>query len=330
MTEEVTVSSRVSELQTTSGERSFTLENEALKNIANNGRALFNFATLVPGALPQGNGGGEIGSVSGFTVNGQRPNSNNDHDRRRRQHRHRRQRRQHGDDQHRRRRRVQGPDQRLPGRVRPRRRRPAPGRDQERLARLPRLRLLVRPALRLERQHLDEQARRRRRSPKAKTTRNDSGYTVGGPVFVPGVQRGQEEAVLLLQPGVPAPRRDRRPSARPACRPRSSAAATSRRASTAAATRSPTSATTSHRPAAAAPTDTRGCFRTAACSGAIPANRLYAPGLAALNIFPDGELLAAAAASTSPARRPTTRRAAKTCCGWTTRRPTTGASPAAT
>ena len=56
MTEEVTVSSRVSELQTTSGERSFTLESEALKNIANNGRALFNFATLVPGAVAAGHG----------------------------------------------------------------------------------------------------------------------------------------------------------------------------------------------------------------------------------------------------------------------------------
>ena len=76
MTEEVTVSTRVSELQTTSGERSFTLENSALQNIANNGRMLFNFAVLVPGAVPQGNGGQEIGSVSGFTINGQRPNSN--------------------------------------------------------------------------------------------------------------------------------------------------------------------------------------------------------------------------------------------------------------
>ncbi|HEY8549078.1 MAG TPA: carboxypeptidase regulatory-like domain-containing protein [Vicinamibacterales bacterium] len=75
MTEEVTVSSRVSELQINSGERSFTLENSALQNIANNGRALFNFATLVPGAVPNANGG-EIGSVSGFTVNGQRQNSN--------------------------------------------------------------------------------------------------------------------------------------------------------------------------------------------------------------------------------------------------------------
>ncbi len=77
MSEEVSVSSRVTELQSTSGERSFTLESEALKNIANNGRALFNFATLVPGALSQNTGNAELGSVSGFTVNGQRPNSNN-------------------------------------------------------------------------------------------------------------------------------------------------------------------------------------------------------------------------------------------------------------
>ncbi len=77
MSEEVTVSSRVSELQTTNGERSFALENQALTNIANNGRQLFNFALLVPGAVPNGAAGGEIGSVSGFTVNGMRPNSNN-------------------------------------------------------------------------------------------------------------------------------------------------------------------------------------------------------------------------------------------------------------
>src|SRR4051812_5601137 len=77
MTEQVSVSGRVTELQSASGERSFTLESEALKNIANNGRLLFNFATLVPGALSQGNGGAEIGAADGFTVNGQRPNSNN-------------------------------------------------------------------------------------------------------------------------------------------------------------------------------------------------------------------------------------------------------------
>src|ERR1044071_9221403 len=80
--ESVTVSSRVSELQTTSGERSFTLESETIKNIANDGRSLFGFATLVPGVLPQaGNGGGGMSGpadqASGVTVNGQRPNSNN-------------------------------------------------------------------------------------------------------------------------------------------------------------------------------------------------------------------------------------------------------------
>jgi hypothetical protein len=77
MSEEISVLSRVTELQATSGERSFTLESEALKNIANNGRMLFNFANLVPGAVQQGTSGTESASMSGFTVNGQRPNSNN-------------------------------------------------------------------------------------------------------------------------------------------------------------------------------------------------------------------------------------------------------------
>ena len=77
MTEEVTVTSRVSEVQTESGERGFTLESEALRNIANNGRSLFNFANLVPGVLQQGMGGSEVAAADGFTVNGQRQNSNN-------------------------------------------------------------------------------------------------------------------------------------------------------------------------------------------------------------------------------------------------------------
>src|SRR5439155_18571316 len=45
VTEEITVTGRVVELQSVSGERSFTLESETLKNIAVNGRMLFNFAT---------------------------------------------------------------------------------------------------------------------------------------------------------------------------------------------------------------------------------------------------------------------------------------------
>src|SRR6266705_3083350 len=77
MTEEISVLARVSELQTTSGERSFTLENEALKNIANNGRMLFNFATLVPGVVTNLNNDTAAGQASDLSVNGQRPNSNN-------------------------------------------------------------------------------------------------------------------------------------------------------------------------------------------------------------------------------------------------------------
>jgi Carboxypeptidase regulatory-like domain/TonB-dependent Receptor Plug Domain len=77
LSEEVSVTGRVTELQSASGERSFALESETLKNIANNGRALFNFVTLVPGALSQNRGNAELGAADGFTVNGQRPNSNN-------------------------------------------------------------------------------------------------------------------------------------------------------------------------------------------------------------------------------------------------------------
>src|SRR5436190_3329598 len=76
LTEQVIVASPTP-LQSVSGERSFTLSNETLENIANNGRMLFNFATLVPGALSQNTGNAELGSVGDFTVNGQRPNSNN-------------------------------------------------------------------------------------------------------------------------------------------------------------------------------------------------------------------------------------------------------------
>ena len=193
MTEEVSVTAASIELQSNSGERSFTLESQALKNIANNGRMLFNFATLVPGALSQNTGNTELGSVSGFTVNGQRPELEQHHDRRRRQHRHRRQRRQHGDDEHRRRRRVQDPDQRLPGGVRARRRRPDAGRHQERHAELPRLRLLVRTALGLGRQHVAEQARNAG-DPEAGDRRATTPATrFGGPVAFPGFNEDKKK-----------------------------------------------------------------------------------------------------------------------------------------
>jgi hypothetical protein len=76
MSESVSVLARVSALQAESGERSFTLEGEVIENIANNGRSPFGFATLVPG-IAATNGQENPGSVADFTVNGQRPNSNN-------------------------------------------------------------------------------------------------------------------------------------------------------------------------------------------------------------------------------------------------------------
>ena len=75
--ESVSVSGRVSELQAASGERSWALESEAIQNIANNGRSPFGFAALVPGILQQGPSGTPPEDAAGFTVNGQRPNSNN-------------------------------------------------------------------------------------------------------------------------------------------------------------------------------------------------------------------------------------------------------------
>jgi hypothetical protein len=75
MTESVTVLARVTELQASSGERSFTLENEQMENLAVNGRSMFGLLGLVPGVVNMG--GGAVNEVSGVSVNGQRSQSNN-------------------------------------------------------------------------------------------------------------------------------------------------------------------------------------------------------------------------------------------------------------
>lgn len=82
LSESVTVTGRVSELQATSGERSYTLEGTAIEDIAVNGRSFFGLIGLVPGVVP----GAVTGNTplnepptqaSHFVANGQRPNSNN-------------------------------------------------------------------------------------------------------------------------------------------------------------------------------------------------------------------------------------------------------------
>ena len=271
----------MSELQTTSGERSFTLESEALTNIANNGRMLFNFATLVPGALQQGTAGAEIGAADGFTVNGQRPNSNNMT--------------------------IDGVAnidtgnnggnmattnidavaefKILTNAYQAEYGRAVGGQVQvvtkSGSQELPRLGLLVRPALGLERQHLVEQARGTAAVgavQPAKTSRNDCGYTLGGPIFIPGLQRGQEEAVLLLQPGVPEPHGPGERAAGPrAHRPRAGGDF-SQSVDTSGNPFPYIRDYSSSGPVLQRATDTRGCFRTAACSAGSPRAVSMRPG----------------------------------------------------
>ena len=274
----------VTELQSNSGERSFTLESQALENIASNGRMLFNFATLVPGVLSGSAAGNEIGSVDGFTVNGQRPELQQHHDRRRGQHRHRQQRWQHGDHQHRLRRRVQDPHELLPGGIRARRRRPDAGGHQERHAELPRLGLLVRTSFGLGREHLVEQPEHpgdpetRHLAQRFRLHHRRAG---GLSRFQRRARRSCSSSGARSGSGAPTHRR----CTRRRCRRRSSGRGTSRRASTAAAIRFRTSATP-RTGLPCGPGNTSGCFQDGGVLGRIPANRLYAPGLAALNIFP--------------------------------------------
>ena len=164
---------------------------------------LFDFATLAPGVLSQNTGGTEIGSVSGFTVNGQRPNSNNIT--------------------------IDGVSnidtgdnggnmattnidavaefKILTNAYQAEYGRAAGGQMQ----------VVTKSGTQQfrgsgywfgRRSDWDANTWLNNREtpavPKAETSRNDSGYTIGGPVYVPGLQRGQEEAVLLLEPGISA------------------------------------------------------------------------------------------------------------------------------
>ena len=127
--------------------------------------------------------------------------------------------------------------------------------------------------------------------PKVKANRNDGGYTVGGPVFFPGFNERQEEAVLLLQPGVPAPHRpagQRR--ARPACPTALERAGDFSQSVDASG--NPFNLIrdyTTGLPCTAA--DTSGCFQDGGVLGKIPANRLYQPGLADSEHLPTSQCL---------------------------------------
>ncbi len=72
MQESITVVAQSESIQLKSGERAYTLESTAMQNIAVNGRSLFQLAMLVPGVLAD-----SPTQVSGMNANGQRANSNN-------------------------------------------------------------------------------------------------------------------------------------------------------------------------------------------------------------------------------------------------------------
>lgn len=74
MTETVTVASRIAELQTRSAERSFAIESSAIENLAVNGRNPLTLARIAPGVANPGdvsmNVNGSRGNTHNFTVDG--------------------------------------------------------------------------------------------------------------------------------------------------------------------------------------------------------------------------------------------------------------------
>lgn len=287
MSEEVTVTSRVSELQTTSGERSFTLENTALTNIANNGRALFNFTTLVPGAVPQGNAGTEIGSAAGFTVNGMRANSNNVT--------------------------IDGVANIDTGNN-------GGNMATTNIDAVAEFKVLTNSyqaeygrATGAQIQVVTKSGSRDfrgsgywygRRSdwnantwtnkrvtpeiPKPKTSRNDQGFTIGGPVFFPGFNEERRKLFFFFSQ---EHQRRTDPAAERQARVPTSLERQGDFSQSVDQSGNPfpyIRDSTTGLPCTAA--DTRGCFQDGGVLGRIPQNRLWAPGLAVLNIFPQANL----------------------------------------
>jgi hypothetical protein len=338
--ENVTVSSRVSELQTTSGERSFTLESETIKNIANDGRSLFGFATLVPGVLPQaGNGGtnmsGPADQASGFTVNGQRPNSNNMT--------------------------VDGVAnidtgdnggnmattnidavaefKILTNAYQAEYGRAVGGQVQ----------VVTKSGTqafhgsgywygRRSGWNANSWTNKRNGAPAPvgqgqvtelpDSSRNDYGYTLGGPIYIPGTFNTDKKKLFFFWSQEYQRRQDpvgERQSRVPT--------ALERRGDFSQSVDSDGNPFPYIRdyqtglPCTAA--DTRGCFADGGVLGRIPQSRIYQPGLNALGIYPAPNFVGTSGINYS-SQAPDNRRGVRTSCGWISRRRTTGASPAAT
>ena len=75
VTETVSIMARATELQAQSAERSYAIEGKAVQNIAMNGRSFFGLAFLAPGVVTTGNT--PTGDSATMSANGQRVGSNN-------------------------------------------------------------------------------------------------------------------------------------------------------------------------------------------------------------------------------------------------------------
>jgi len=74
MSETITVTAATTEIQLRSGERAFTMQSQAMQNLAVNGRSFFGLAMMVPGVVADSD---TPTQVSNLRSNGQRHNANN-------------------------------------------------------------------------------------------------------------------------------------------------------------------------------------------------------------------------------------------------------------
>ena len=77
ITDTVNVTSEATLIQADSGERSYGIQGEQIRNLGVKTRSYINLATLAPGVVANGAGDGNSSSSSGISVNGVRTNSNN-------------------------------------------------------------------------------------------------------------------------------------------------------------------------------------------------------------------------------------------------------------
>jgi hypothetical protein len=121
--------------------------------------------------------------------------------------------------------------------------------------------------------------------PKAETSRNDKGYTIGGPIYIPGVFNKDKKKLFFFwsqeweDRTVPASKHDARVPTAPERAGDFSESVDS--------SGNPFPYIRDYSkglPCNAS--DTRGCFADGGVLGRIPQDRLYAPGIAALNLFP--------------------------------------------